>query len=296
MTTNQLEYFIAVAENLNFTKAAKQFFLSQTAITQQIKVLENSLDTKLFYRTKRHVELTPAGKVFLIEAKAILERTSVAKEKVRVATNGLLGSLRIGYVKSYEHSNLSKILSHFHNAYPNIELTLYRDNADALIKKLNDDLLDLVITLDFSLYHHYPSLTSKKLHSVPLMAVLPSSHPFAGKQSIKRSDLAGETLFIMHSKNMDPANSNEEVLDSNYERGLNPKCIHYSSDIETILMMVSAEMGISILPSYAVINQNYVKNIIVLPLDGLNECIDVTVYWNPLRESEVMGYFFESLT
>ena len=94
MTTNQLTYFISVAECLNFTEAAKKHFISQTAMTQRIQTLEDQLGVRLFDRSRRHVELTPAGKVFLQEARAILEMEHRALEKVEAAAAGISGSIR----------------------------------------------------------------------------------------------------------------------------------------------------------------------------------------------------------
>ena len=120
---NQIKYFIAVAEYKSFTKAANQYYISQTAITQQIRTLEEHMGVRLIDRTKRPIALTPAGNVFLNEAKAILERMNTAVSKVRDASTGLVGTLRIGYTKGYERSNLSNILRFFHLEFPNILIT-----------------------------------------------------------------------------------------------------------------------------------------------------------------------------
>lgn len=95
MNLNQLKYFITVAEYQNFTLAARQHFISQTAVTQQIQALEEQLGIKLFDRARRPIALTLAGQVFLIEAKAICERMNLAIEKTKEAATGLVGSLRI---------------------------------------------------------------------------------------------------------------------------------------------------------------------------------------------------------
>ena len=99
MNRNQLRYFVAAAESRSFTKAADQFFISQTAVTQQIRLLEEMLGCPLFDRSTRPVSLTPAGKAFLTEAKAILERMDQAIDRAHGASTGLSGSLRIGYLK-----------------------------------------------------------------------------------------------------------------------------------------------------------------------------------------------------
>ena len=100
MNINQLKYFISVAEYRSFTKAANQFYISQTAITQQIQALEESMGVTLIDRSRRPIMLTPAGNVFLNEARAILERMDMAVSRVRDASTGLVGTLRIGYTKA----------------------------------------------------------------------------------------------------------------------------------------------------------------------------------------------------
>ena len=102
MNINQLKYFISVAEYKSFTKAANQYYFSQTAITQQIHALEVQMAVTLIDRRKRPIALTPAGNVFLQEAKAIVERMNFAMRKVHDASTGLVGTLRIGYTKGYE--------------------------------------------------------------------------------------------------------------------------------------------------------------------------------------------------
>ena len=107
MNINQLKYFVAVAEQRSFTKAANQYYLSQTAVTQQVRALEESLGVQLLDRNSRPVSLTPAGAVFLKEAKAILVRMDTAVSRVKDASTGVVGTLRIGYTKGYERSSLS---------------------------------------------------------------------------------------------------------------------------------------------------------------------------------------------
>lgn len=126
MNINQLKYFISVAEYRSFTKAANQFYISQTAITQQIQALEESMGVTLIDRSRRPIMLTPAGNVFLNEARAILERMDMAVSRVRDASTGLVGTLRIGYTKGYERSNLSNLLRAF------IRNTEYSDHLQPL--------------------------------------------------------------------------------------------------------------------------------------------------------------------
>ena len=120
MNTNQLKYFVSAAEARSFTKAAEQHYVSQTAVTQQIHLLEETLGCRLFDRTTRPVSLTPAGRTFLIEAKAILERMSRAVDRVHDASTGLIGTLRVGYVRGYERSDLSVLMRYYHESHANV--------------------------------------------------------------------------------------------------------------------------------------------------------------------------------
>ena len=132
MNRNQLRYFVAAAESRSFTKAADQFFISQTAVTQQIRLLEEMLGCPLFDRSTRPVSLTPAGKAFLTEAKAILERMDQAIDRAHGASTGLSGSLRIGYLKGYEQSGFTDFLREFHQRHANLLITFYRCTTDQL--------------------------------------------------------------------------------------------------------------------------------------------------------------------
>lgn len=146
MNMNQLRYFIGVAEYQSFTKAAGSYYITQTAITQQIRALENHLGVQLFDRNTRPVRLTPEGSVFLREAKAVLERVEQAEHRVREASVGLVGSLKIGYIKGYERSSLSDRLRSFHNKYPNILISCYRWDTGILENGLQKGDYDIIFT------------------------------------------------------------------------------------------------------------------------------------------------------
>ena len=126
MTTNQLKYFITAAETLSFTEAGRRHFISQTAITQHVQALEDQLKVNLFVREKRRVHLTPAGEIFYMEAKAILERSKIAVNRARNASDGISGSLSIGYVKGQGFSLISPIIKQFYLQNPSVKFSLFR--------------------------------------------------------------------------------------------------------------------------------------------------------------------------
>ena len=124
------------------------FFISQTAVTQQIRLLEEMLGCPLFDRSTRPVSLTPAGKAFLTEAKAILERMDQAIDRAHGASTGLSGSLRIGYLKGYEQSGFTDFLREFHQRHANLLITFYRCTTDQLAAGLLGNQFDLILTWD----------------------------------------------------------------------------------------------------------------------------------------------------
>ena len=145
MNSRQLEYFLAVAHELNFTKAAESMYVSQTAVTQQIKALEEQLGVSLFERTKKKVVLTPAGKVFLQEASSILNRIDTAVERTREASSGVIGSLEIGFSVGIGNTGLAEKIQAFNEKYPNIAMKFTNQSPSMLLKMLKNGDLDLVL-------------------------------------------------------------------------------------------------------------------------------------------------------
>ena len=201
-----MEYFVAAAEQLNFTRAAKKCFISQTAMTLQIQSLEEKIGVPLFVRDKHHVELTAAGKVYLNEARAILVRAEEAAKLARTAAEGIAGELTIGFIRGYEQSRFSETLRSFHEAYPNISIHLLRENMSALYELLDNGTCDLAFNL--SLYtQNYEDLKHRFLKRFPMMAVLYPGHTLAGDSHLMYRDLAREDFIIMQPQ----GRSNDEA-------------------------------------------------------------------------------------
>lgn len=140
----QLYYFISVAEHLNFTKAAEENHIAQTAMSQNIIALEKQLDVRLFERTKRKVILTNAGKQFYTSIKPILEELEHSITLTQRAEKGLEGSLRIGFQGIHEKEVLPKAIRIFQSRYPEIDITLVQDSLQHLEKQLKEQRLDLI--------------------------------------------------------------------------------------------------------------------------------------------------------
>lgn len=280
MNLHQLEYFAAVAETLNFTKAAKKCYISQTAISLQIKALEEAVGVPLFYRDKHHVELTTAGKVYLNEVRAILERSHEAIKLAQTAAEGINGSIAIGFIRGYEQSLFSETLRSFHSAYPNISIELIRDNMSSLYRKLEKGECDIVFNL-FPYANSFSGFAYHFMKAFPMMAILYPGHRLSARKTLLFSDLLAEEFIVMQPKGTAVDETEEAALC--YDRGgFLPNIIHREREVQTILLMVSAGMGVAVLPEYTVRYYRETKNLRIIPLYTANntpETLDFGAAW-----------------
>ncbi|MDF2921601.1 MAG: alsR [Paenibacillaceae bacterium] len=292
MNLKQLEYFVAVAETLNFTKAARKFYISQTAITKQIMALETILNARLFNRTKHHVELTPAGVVFLNEAKSILNRAEEAMERVHLATGGISGSLNIGFVKGYEKTSFSDLILDFHKEYPNIFMSFTRNNAEELNRAVESRDLDIVFTITRT--GRNGELEQRPIKKYPLAAVVYPTHPLASRSSLRLDELKNEELLLMDASFRE-SNSRGIVIKDYLASQSMPLITQQSRDPESILLMVSANMGVAVLPSYVLKYFNHSRDLIIIPLEDEVEMVEIAALWNRSNNNPALGMFLRKL-
>lgn len=293
MNINQLKYFVAVAEQRSFTKAATQYYLSQTAVTQQVRALEETLGVQLLDRNSRPVSLTPAGAVFLKEAKAILVRMDTAVSRAKDASTGVVGTVRIGYTKGYERSALSDKLRLFHRDHPNILLTCYRCDTDELAAGLLNQEYDVIFTWDSTNIRQEPQVEHRLVEHARLAVALYSSHPFAQRTALRREELKNETILFM-TPSATGASFGDAHFMALYQRaGYQPNILLRSNDVESILMMVAAEEGISILPAYCTDKLTNADNLTFLPLLGDEETEEILAVWRKNDPSPALRRFIE---
>ena len=293
MTSNQLTYFITAAETLSFTEAGKRHFISQTAITQHIQSLEEQLGVQLFVREKRRVHLTPAGEIFYKEAKAILERTTIAVNRTRNAADGISGSIRICYVKGQEFSLIAPIIRRFYLKNPSVVYSLYRKAHLDLLQDLDHDRLDLAFNIIYS-NTDMNGFSYKKIKSDRLYAVLPPGHPYSQLTSIRRYDLRNEPFFLSKHYDDPSAKAYGHMLPDKYaESGFIPKIFGRSSDAETLLILVSAGIGITILPESIVRAHAHSTELSFIPLEGDHENVDLVAVWKPENANPIIQVFLD---
>jgi DNA-binding transcriptional LysR family regulator len=244
MNSLQIEYFLALAEHKNFTNTAKALFVSQPAISKQIAGLEKELGFSLFFRSNRNVTLTPAGMIFL---KAFTEASEIYKNAMKQAKD-IYGEksrrLRLGCVDGMEIGNLlNKIFISFHEHFPNVEYQLERHSPNNLIKLLNNDELDAIITLE-SFLENNPNLSSSVFLVAKHLLYVPANHPALYKKSFDLSDFKDETFIILSPEAL------PGVKDSFYkwceENGFTPKNVKYAPNVESQMLSVEVGIGITI--------------------------------------------------
>lgn len=193
MELRHLRYFVAVAEALNFTKAAAQLRVAQPALGRQVQDLEDEIGVDLFKRSPRGVTLTAEGKLFLEEAREILRRTNESVEKVRALARGDFGELHIGYAPSPSVEILPPALAAFKKAAPGVRIVLHDLGGDELIARVLDGSIELAITVA-----HPDDLAQgvefEPLHKYPFCVAMAPDHPFVRKKSITLEEAASQPV------------------------------------------------------------------------------------------------------
>jgi DNA-binding transcriptional LysR family regulator len=291
MTTNQLKYFITAAETLSFTEAGKLHYISQTAITQHIQSLEEQLGVKLFAREKKRVHLTPAGEIFYMEAKAILERSKIAVSRARNAADGISGSLNIRYVKGQCLSRITPLIKKFYLQNPSVKFQIYRQAHLDLLMNLEKGKLDFI----FNIVYGNTDLTNYSYQRIGrdrLYAVLPPGHPYSQLSSIRRYDLRDEPFLLTKYYDDPSAKKYGHVIPDKYaESGFIPRIDSRSSDAETLMILVSTGIGITILPESIVSTLGHSTDLSFVPLEGDHEYVDILAIWKDNTSNPVTHVF-----
>ena len=295
MNINQLKYFISVAENLSFSAAAQENYITQTAMTQQIRALEEDLGLKLINRTTRPITLTAAGESFLSDARLIVTRLNDAKERANEASSGISGTLRIGYIKGYERSGLSDALRQFHRSLPGVLLMCYRDTSDRLAASLQNGEYDIIFTWDSTNLRNDTSYQSIEIEKARLMAALYASHPLCQREFLDRSDFKGESIIYMSPSELSDNYGDSQFLDLYRQAGYRPKILCRSTDIESILIMVAAEEGISIMPDYCVKKINNAEGLVFIPMRGAQEVEEIHAIYKKDNDNVALKHFLKQL-
>jgi DNA-binding transcriptional LysR family regulator len=247
MELRHLRYFIAVADELNFSRAAERLQIAQPPLSQQIQALESELGVKLFDRKKRPIQVTLAGQAFLEEARLTLANLEQAIHKTQRIHQGELGHLTVGFTSSMANGILPNILRTFREHYPEINLILREESSGSQIQRLRDHQTDIAFVYQTPDLAEANDLKMILLSQQALVAVLPEYHPLAAQSTISLIDLADEEFVMpLHSV---VSGLSEQIYCLCTQAGFLPKVAQEAIFMVTILGLVAGEIGISILPS-----------------------------------------------
>lgn len=290
MNLRQLRYFIAVAEHLNFTEAAKQLYIAQSAISQQIADLEKKLGVQLFTRNKRSVQLTNAGKVLQKEAIIILNRAEEAIKRTKQAELGIVVALSIGFLGYTEKIFMPYLIRCFGNNYPEIDLHLDQYNHGMLIELLENNELDIGFTLDFAV-EKIDGFERKNIFTEKLSIVMSHDHPLAEKTSLKISDLTNENFIVLNKKES-PQGFNKTLLICG-NNGFSPNIVSEPRLLSTILLLVDSGMGIALLPES--LKNNSSRTLRFIDIEGEDYQYKLIVTWKKNNSNPAIPLFLNEL-
>lgn len=238
-----LRYFMTVAEELHFGRAASRLHMAQPPLSQQIRQLEEKLGFQLFHRTKRSVQLTEAGAVFLAECQRIMQQLDQAVQLGQQVSRGERGQLVIGFVSSAAYSVLPTLLRRFRTAAPEVSLELHELTTDQQIQWLRDRRMDVGLVrppID------EPDFCLMPLFEEPLVVALPQQHPLAQQPQVSLKDLAGKP-FILFPRLLAPG-LYDQIISLCQQGGFSPTIVQEAIQMQTIISLVAAEIGVAIVP------------------------------------------------
>lgn len=269
----QLRYFQAVAQELHFSRAAARLFIAQPALSRQIRQLEETIGTPLFFRTQRRVELTAAGVLFLERTNRLLEEVDRAARDAQRVGSGKAGHLTLGFIHSSTYGLLPQIIGRFHQLYPDIELDLRELSINAQILALTRGTIDIGLLRPQPMPQTIEMLPIMKDH---FLLAVPRKHRFASRNSIHLRELNHESV-IMFSKPSSPL-FHARITAMCQEAEITLEVAQHATQIHTIVGLVGAGIGIAIVPGIA---RNLRSRNVSYPsiLDDIQP-VDVALAWS----------------
>jgi LysR family hydrogen peroxide-inducible transcriptional activator len=245
MEIHQLRYFVAVADEGSFSRAAAKVRVAQPSLSQQIRKLEAELGKPLFDRLPRSVVLTEAGRCLSDYARQILASIGDARRCVDDVGDQVAGRLSVGAIPTIAPYVLPELVVKFQDNYPHVTLEIVEDVTDGISRRIEAGELDIAIA---STCQPNPSLRREPVGSEPLLALVPKGHPLAKKDLVEFDDLKSQRFLLLHEMHCLSQQVNQ-LLES---RRLRPQIALAGSQLSTIANMVAASIGISIVPQMMV--------------------------------------------
>jgi DNA-binding transcriptional LysR family regulator len=286
MELRHLRYFVTVAEELHFGRAAQRLQIAQPPLSQQIRQLEEELGVQLFHRTKRSVQLTEAGQLFLEEASQILTRAEQAIQIVQRADRGETGRLTLGFVGSATYSILPGVLKVFRRRFPEVLLSLHEMTTTQQVQALYEDRIHLGFVRP-PIYEQ--ELMIESILKEPFVAVLPEFHRLANETQISLLTLANDP-FILFPRYLG-SGFYDQIVNMCQQVGFQPQVAQEAIQMQTIISLVAAELGVALVPASV---QNLQRvGVVYKALAESTSQVELAMVWRPDKISSVLQKFLE---
>lgn len=288
MELRHLRYFVAVAEELHFGRAAARLHIAQPPLSQQIRQLEEELDVLLFQRTKRRVELTEAGRAFLVEARRTLAQSEQAVLAAQQAHRGETGRLTIGFVGTAAYQMLPQILHRFRSDFPDVTLTLREMPTHRLQDALASGEIDVALLRS--------NVRNKRFHSEtllqePLVVALAKTHPLVAEKGGVTIQSLAEEPFVMFPREVN-TQLFDQIMTLCQQAEFSPQIVQEAINLQTVLGLVGVGLGVSILPgSIQVVSR---ADVIYQPLKDVDVTIALCMAWPDGRVTAVCQNFLQT--
>jgi DNA-binding transcriptional LysR family regulator len=287
MELRHLNYFITVAEELHFGRAAKRLNISQPPLSQQIRQLEEEIGVRLFNRTKRRVEITPAGVVFLAEARRIMTMSKDAVRSTIRADKGEIGRLAMGFIGSANYSVLPQVIREYRRRFQNVELSLTEMNTSHQLEALLGGNIHVGF-LRSPQGIKEKGLAVEPVFQEPLVVALPRNHPLKREKTLPIRRLAKDS-FIMIPRQLGPGFFDDLIVLCQKE-GFSPSIVLEASQFHTVIGLVAAGLGIAVVP--ASMERSRIEGVIFRKITGGAKTV-LNMAWLANNESLVLKNFID---
>ncbi len=284
MELRHLSYFIAVAEELHFGRAAARLHLAQPPLSRQIRQLEAELGVPLFERDKRHVRLTDAGAVLLGEARAVLAHAEQAAHAARRAARGEVGTLAVGFIGAASYSVLPGIVQAFRARFPGVELVLQEMTTAEQLQALRGGQIRAGLVRP-------PvadaALAAETVLREPLVVALPAVHPLAAQRRVAIAALAGEP-WVLFPRRL-AADLYDQILGLCERAGFRPRLAQEAMQMQTVARLVGAGIGVSLVPRS--VQTLHSAGVAYRPLRDATAAVEMAVAWRRDDSSPLLRQF-----
>jgi DNA-binding transcriptional LysR family regulator len=291
MELRHLRYFVAVAEELHFGRAAERLHIAQPPLSRQIRDLEREVGTPLFERVPRGVELTPAGSAFLPEARLTLAQAERAQRTAQRAAQGETGRLRVGFVEAATHSGiLPDVMSFFRVHLPSVGLSLFELDPLRHAEAFRDGQIDLGIL-------HSPPLDADRwlrvevIYTEPVVLAVPKSHPLAARPRLALSTLAAEP-FVLFPRHVGPS-MYDDIIARCRAAGFSPQVVQEAIGWSTLASLVGAGVGLGFVPRS--LSKFQQPGVVYRPVRDLSVDMSLVAVWRRGAKSPVRERFVTAL-